>query len=182
MTSCLLGALILVQAAAAPASHAGGPAHVKVRAVPVRQEDIHSIDGVMSALYQVLSGPAGHAREWGRDATLYLGDCRFIWWETDDAGKAHMVNVDHQGAVDRLDAEMVEKGYFVREIHRVSQIWGNMAQIFSTYEARETPDGAVTGRGVNSLQLVNDGKRWWIMSLTFDEETPGHSIPREFLP
>ena len=93
-----------------------------------------------------------------------------------------MINVDHQGAVDLLDVEMVQKGYFVREIHRVSQLYRNMAQIFSTYEARETPEGPVTERGVNSLQLVNDGKRWWIMALAFDEESPKHPIPREFLP
>jgi hypothetical protein len=176
-----MGVFLLIQASQ-PASSPPRKPHVKVGAVSARPADVGSIDGLMTALYQVLSGPAGQAREWGRDGTLYLKDSRFIWWETDDAGKRRMVNVDHQGAVDLLNAEMVEKGYFVREIHRVAHVYGNMAEILSTYEARETPQGPVTERGVNSLQLVNDGKRWWIMALAFDEESPHQPIPRELLP
>jgi hypothetical protein len=181
MTWFLCAAMLLIQGIQ-PALAGGQVSHIKVGKASVRPEDVRSIDGLMIALYQVLSGPAGQPREWARDRTLYLKDCRFIWWEADRGGKTRMVNVDHQGAVDLLNGEMIQKGYFVREVHRVSQVYGNLAQIFSTYEAMETPQGPVTGRGVNSLQLVNDGERWWVMALAFDEESPSHPIPKEFLP
>lgn len=155
---------------ASTSSHAAGSTQVNVPKVSVRLEDVQSIDGLMRALYEVLSGPSGQARDWSRDRTLYLEDCRFIWWEAEASGKVHMVNVDHQSAVDLINAEMVEKGYFVREIDRSTHINGNLAQVFSTYEARYMSDGPVVERGINSLQLVNDGKRWWVMALAFDEE------------
>lgn len=145
------------------------PAHVNVPEVAVRQQDVESVDGLMAALYEVLSGPAGQPRDWSRDRTLYLEDCRFIWWEDGDNGERHMVNLDHQGAVDLFNEAMVDKGYFVRETDRRTHISGNLAQVFSTYEASYTADGPVLERGINSLQLVNDGSRWWIMAIAFDE-------------
>ena len=158
-------------------SDAAESKHVNVPNVTARQEDVQSIDGLMHALYEVLSGPSGQPRDWARDRTLYLDDCRFIWWEEEESGKVHMVNVDHQSAVDLFNADMIENGYFVTEVHRSTHIDGNLAQVFSTYEARYTSDGPVVDRGINSLQLVNDGTRWWVMALAFDEETTAQSDP-----
>lgn len=164
----LLSHTLIVSAGASSNTTESG--HVSVPEVSVRQQDVQSIDGLMIALYEVLSGPSGQPRDWSRDRTLYLEDCRFIWWEEDDNGERQMVNLDHQGAVDLFDEEMLEKGYFVREIDRRTHINGNLGQVFSTYEASYTSGGPVVERGINSLQLVNDGSRWWVMALAFDEE------------
>ncbi len=63
------------------------------------------------------------------------------------------------------------------------EAFGQMAQVFSTYEASSAPDGTGSlGRGINSIQLWSDGNRWWVMSMLWDDERPGNSIPREYLP
>ena len=80
------------------------------------------------------------------------------------------------------DAGVVKQGFFETEIHRVTRSFGNITHVFSTYEMRQKQDGPVIGRGVNSLQLYHDGARWWIASVTWDDEREGNPIPRELLP
>ena len=77
--------------------------------------------------------------------------------------------------------ETMRTGFFEREIHRITRRFGNIAHVFSTYESRLTPDGPITDRGINSLQLFWDGTRWWIASATWDEERPDNPIPPEHL-
>ncbi|PYP48725.1 MAG: hypothetical protein DMD45_17235 [Gemmatimonadetes bacterium] len=84
--------------------------------------------------------------------------------------------------VDASDSEMVHNGFFEREIHRVTQTYGNIAQVFSTYEEHRTADGPVEGRGINAVQLYWDGTRWWVASAIWFDEDPAHPIPPEFLP
>ena len=158
------------------------PDHVKVVAVTARAADTVTIDALIRAMYEVISGPKGAPRQWSRDRTLYWPGTRFMWTERDEAGAPRLIDVDHQGAVDLLNKEMVDEGYFSREIHRVTQVFGSVGHVFSTYESRHALDGPVVGRGINNLQLVYDGHRWWITALSFEEESPGLPIPPEFLP
>ncbi len=65
----------------------------------------------------------------------------------------------------------------------MGQKTGQMAQVFSTYEASSGADGSgPLGRGINSIQLWSDGRRWWVMSVLWDDERPGNAIPPEYLP
>jgi len=156
--------------------------HVKVESIPARAADVQSIDAIVRAMYEVISGPKGAPRQWARDRTLYLPGTRFMWTDREGPGPPRLIKVDHQGAVDLLNKEMVEEGDFSREIHRTTQVFGTVGHVFSTYESRHSLNGPVVGRGINDLQLVYDGHRWWISALSFDEEGPGRPIPREFLP
>jgi len=156
--------------------------HVKVETIPARVADVSSIDAIVRAMYEVISGPRGAPRQWARDRTLYLPGTRFMWTDREGPGPPRLINVDHQGAVDLLDKDMVAEGDFSREIHRTTQAFGNVGHVFSTYESRHSLNGPVVGRGINDLQLVYDGRRWWITALSFDEEGPGRPIPKEFLP
>jgi hypothetical protein len=156
--------------------------HVKVETILARVADVQSIDAIVRAMYEVISGPKGAPRQWARDRTLYLPGTRFMWTDREGPGPPRLINVDHQGAVDLLDKDMVEEGDFSREIHRTTQVFGNVGHVFSTYESRHSVNGPVVGRGINDLQLAYDGHRWWITALSFDEEAPGRAIPKEFLP
>ena len=74
-------------------------------------------------------------------------------------------------------------GFFEREIARRSDCFGNVCQIFSSYESRHTAsDAAPFQRGINSIQLVRDGKRWWIASVAWDIEKPESPIPAQYQP
>lgn len=156
--------------------------HVDVPTVAARPEDVGSIDGIMKAFYDVINGPAGQPRQWSRDRSLYIPDVRFVSIGEGKDGKIHASLMSHQQYVDGSNAAMVKNGFYETELHRVTRSFGKVTHIFSTYEMRGKPDGAVIGRGVNSLQLYNDGTRWWIASVAWDDERDGNPIPKEMLP
>lgn len=164
---------------AAPA--AAQQAHVPVPAQAADPKDVGTIDGLMRAFYEVISGPAGQPRQWARDRTLYVPGVRFFML-SEKNGKPVANVVDHQQYVDGSDRGMVARGFSEREIHRRVERFGNVAHIWSTYETRTTPDGPLLGRGINSLQLYWDGTRWWVTSVAWDDERPDNPIPKEFLP
>jgi len=155
--------------------------HVAVPPLAPRPEDVGSLDGIMRAFYDVVSGPAGQPRQWGRDRTLYLPDIRFVETGVDRNGQTVATVLTHQEFVDGADQSMVKNGFFEAEIHRVTRTFGNITHVFSTYEMRSKADGPVFGRGINSLQLFWDGKRYWIASVTWDDEREGNSIPSDLL-
>ncbi|MGH9495110.1 MAG: hypothetical protein ACRD3B_08945 [Candidatus Sulfotelmatobacter sp.] len=176
VTMCLACASSLFAQQPAP------PTHVEVPAIAARSLDVSTIDGVMKAFYEVISGPAGQPRQWSRDRTLYIPDIRFVAMSEDKDGNAHSHVVTHQQFVDMADPQMVKEGFHETEINRVTQSFGHIAHVFSTYETRAKSGGAVTGRGINSLELFYDGKRWWIASVCWDDERPDNPISPDYLP
>ena len=157
------------------------PKHVEVATIEPRAADVSTIDGMVDAWYAVISGPAGQPREWARDRTLYIKDLRFVDVGWDKEGKPRPRIVDHQQYVDASDS-MAERGFFEKEIHRVSQRFGPIAHVWSTYESRQSANGPIIARGINSIELFWDGKRWWIANGTWTDETKDNPIPKEYLP
>lgn len=162
-------------------SGTGLAAQVSVATLPARAADVGSIDSIIAAFYDVISGPAGQPRQWARDRSLYIAGVKFVSLDVRD-GRPVAAVMDHQQFVDRTDAAFVRDGFFEREIHRVTHRFGNLAHVFSTYEMRRTRDGPVFGRGVNSIELIWDGQRWWIAAAVWDDERPDNPIPSELLP
>jgi hypothetical protein len=169
--------LLLLAASALPAQQ-----HVDVPTVAAKPEDVGSLDGIIKAFYDVISGPAGQPRQWSRDRSLYIPEVRFVSVNVGRDGKVRTSTMTHQQFVDGSNGAMVKQGFFETELHRVTRSFGNVTHVFSTYEMRQRADGPVIGRGVNSIQLFNDGSRWWIASVAWDDEREGNPIPREFLP
>jgi hypothetical protein len=97
-------------------------------------------------------------------------------------GKPHALVADHQEYVDRVNESLVKEGFHEKEIHRTSRTFGNITHVFSTYETRQAPTGPVIARGVNSIELFHDGRRWWIAAAVWDSERPGNPIPKDLLP
>jgi len=154
---------------------------IEVPTVSVDPADVASIDSIVKAFYDTISGPAGQPRQWGRDKTLYVPGVQFISM-SERNGKVAMTVSNHQQYVDNTNESFVRNGFFEKEIHRVEKRFGNIVHVFSSYEFRAKADGPVQGRGVNSLQLVFDGTRWWIASGTWDDERPNNPIPADLLP
>jgi hypothetical protein len=156
--------------------------HVEVPAIAPHAEDVATIDGIMKAFYEVISGPAGQPRQWSRDRTLYIPDIRFVALSQDKSGHPVATIVSHQQFVDDSDAVLVQEGFYESEIHRVTQRFGNIAHVFSTYESRTKAGGPITTRGINSIELFYDGQRWWIASNIWDDERKDNPLPPAFLP
>jgi hypothetical protein len=157
---------------------ATAPARAQMTA-PADPADVSSIDGILNAFYEVVSGAPGVPRQWDRDATLYWPGTVFtILNESPDGPTFH--NVTPAEFARESDRFLVESGFSEREIHRETHGFGRIAQVWSTYEWR-TADGR-TGRGINGLQLLQDGGRWWITHATWENETEDRAIPADYLP
>jgi hypothetical protein len=155
--------------------------HLRVARIAPRAADVSTLDGIIAAFYEVISGPAGSPRQWSRDRTLYIPEIKFVAVE-DRKGKPTAHVVSHQEYVDESNDSMVRVGFFEREIHRVTQSFGNIAHVFSTYESRQATDGPLIARGINSIELYFDGARWWITAAQWQDESKQQPIPKEFLP
>ncbi len=156
------------------------PPAVEIPEVPARAEDVTTIDGIIAAWYEVISGPVGAPRDWGRDATLYLPGIAFTPVEAGPDDTYFTTTVAKNDWVREADPFLVESGFVEREIHRVTHRFGGIAHVWSTYEW-ETAHGR-SGRGINSIHLFYDGQRWWITHATWDSERPENPIPPEYLP
>ena len=157
--------------------------HVSIPKISPRAEDVSTIDGIVKAYYEVVSGPADQPRQWDRDATLYIPNVRFIIIRQEEAGKTTAQSMTHQEFVDSSDASLRGKAFYEHEVHRITHRAGNVAHLLSTSEHASSSTGPVEGRSVDSLELFWDGTRWWITNVSiWDVESSRHPLPAEFLP
>lgn len=177
----LVAAMHRPSAGAQDVAHAT-PHHTVVPTIEARPEDVRSIDNIIKTSYETISGPAGQPRQWGRDRTLYIPNVYYVQTGVDPkTGKVISHGMTYQEYADSAGPDLEKYGYFEREIGRTLSVFGHVASAMSAWEARTEANGRVIGRGVNSIQLVNDGKRWWITSINWDEETKDNPIPGDLL-
>jgi hypothetical protein len=154
--------------------------HVDRPVIEARTEDVSTIEGIVTASYETISGGVGVARQWGRDRTLFDPNSRSVAIRVDaKKGAIKTESMTEQDFADRSDASLVKDGFTERELKHVIKRFGNVATVLSSYEG--SASGKVIERGVNIFQLYFDGKRWWILSMVWDEERPGNPIPKELL-
>jgi len=158
--------------AAAPA-----PAQTLPAANP---KDVESIDAIMAALYGVISGPAGE-RDWDRFRSLFLPEARMGAVRKKPDGSFLASTFTAAGYVQRAGSYFKEHAFFESELSRKTEQFGQGAHVFSTYESRNAPGEKPFARGINSLQLFNDGKRWYVVSIFWDEERPDNQLPPKYL-
>ena len=153
---------------------------VEIPIVEADPKDVATIEGIVKAFYETISGGKNVPRQWSRDRTLYTSDVRFVAMSEQD-GKIRASVMNHTQYVNGSNEFFVKEGFTERELNRVVRRFGNLAHVFSVYEF-STEDGKMKGRGINSIELFWDGTRWWISAVTWDEERANNPIPKEFLP
>lgn len=153
---------------------------VEIQPIEADPKDVSTIDGIIKAFYETISGAKGVPRQWSRDKTLYIPDVRFVAM-SEQGGKIRANLMNHAQYVNGTNEFLVAEGFVEKEINRVVRKFGNIAHVFSVYEF-STEDGKAKQRGINSIELFWDGKRWWISAASWDEERAGNPIPKEFLP
>jgi len=156
---------------------------IKPQAAAANPADVASIDSIIKAVYEVISGEAGKKRDWDRFRTLFHKDARMI-----PAGKNLTTGIVGARAFTPEEyitssAPFMEKeGFFEQEIAHTADVYGNIAQVFSTYETlKKADDKKPWMRGINSFQLLNDGMRWWVLTIYWQAETPENLIPAKYL-
>jgi hypothetical protein len=147
-----------------------------------RSEDVSSEDAIVRALYDVISGPAGQKRDWDRMRSLFAPGARMMPTGRDSTGAGRMVAWTPDDYIQRSGDFLEKNGFFEQEIGRTEDRYGNIAQVFSTYESRHTAaDAKPFMRGINSIQLWFDGKRWWIVNIFWEGESPKVPIPAKYI-
>ena len=159
-------------------------AHAQTAPAP-RPADVASADAIVRALYDVISGPAGQKRDWDRFRSLFLPGARLIPARArrDSAGRVHPLVLTPEDYISGSGKMLEERGFFERELSHVSETFGRVTHRFSTYDSKaKAEDPAPFARGINSIQLLDDGTRWWVVTVYWDQEGPNNPIPAKYLP
>lgn len=145
--------------------------------------DVGSIDAIMKAVYDVISGDANQKRDWDRFRSLFHKDAKLIpTGKNPQTGVTMARFMTPEDYVQRAGPSLEKDGFHEREMARKVEQYGNIAHVFSTYHAfRKKDDKDPFMRGINSFQLLNDGKRWWVISIYWQAETPDNPIPAKYL-
>jgi len=152
---------------------------------PANPRDVESIDAIIAATYEVISGPAGKKRDWDRERSLFFPGARLIPTATvpgkTDVDLAPLV-LDVEGYIARVEPLFAKEGFYETEVARKTEQFGSIAHVWSTYESRHDPSEPTPFmRGINSIQLFNDGKRWWILSIYWQHESKQYPLPEKYL-
>jgi hypothetical protein len=187
MTRPLVCAALLALAAASASAqpNLNRPPSIDTAPRPAaRPQDVATPDAIIKAVYDVISGPAGQTRDWNRMRSLFVPNARLMPAVTRPGGTGTgvlVLSVDDYIAMSGPSLE--RNGFFEVEIKRVSETYGNIMHLFSTYESRrQATDEKPFARGINSFQLLKDGERWWIVSIYWQSENAQFPIPAKYLP
>jgi hypothetical protein len=159
------------------------PLVVETPAIPAANPtDVASLDSIIAAVYDVISGPAGKKRDWDRMRSLFIPGARLIPTGPRPGGVygSRVLTLDEY--IERSSGFFEKEGFYEREAARVTEQFGQIAHAFSTYESRHAPDEAKPfQRGINSIQLMNDGKRWWVVTIFWQGEDEKSPLPERYL-
>jgi hypothetical protein len=186
MTLSLIAALGLAAAQPATAQPQQPPAPQTQRpspwtiatqgTIPANPADVQSIDAIMAAVYDVISGPAGQPRNWDRMRSLFTANARMM-----PKGRAGLRSGSVEDYISSSGGMLESRGFTEREIGRVVEQYGDVAHVFSAYEGRFSAGDPSPVRGINSFQLVRHDNRWWVVSIMWQAETPDNPIPARYL-
>ena len=142
--------------------------------------DAKSIDNIIAAIYDVISGDEGTARDWERFHNLFTKDAKLI-----PTGKSEDGSTTYRYWTPKAYQEMFvanRSAFFERELFRKTEAYGNIVHVFSTYETLDALDGEVTNRGINSFQILKAKDRYYIMNIFWSAENDGFPLPANYLP
>ncbi len=174
---------VVALAMMAPDTGVGQAAPAAPPPPPAKAGDVESVDAIIKALYDVISGPAGQARDWDRFRSLFAPGARMVPTGRDQQGKGRIAaNWSPDEYATSVGRRLEESGFFEREIGRVEERFGNVVHAFSSYDSKRTlQDEKPFSRGINSIQMMTDGTRYYIVSIFWDSETATNPIPAKYL-
>ena len=142
------------------------------------------MDAIVAEVYAVISGPKGEKRDWDRFRSLFLPGAQLVHTGPNKEGGYDATSVSPGQYATRADSYFEKEGFFERESFRHMDRYGNIVQLFSTYESRHNAkDVNPFAKGINSFQLFFDGTRWWVVSIYWQQESPDMPVPSNtFLP
>ena len=150
--------------------------------IPADPKDVSSPEAIVAAIYDVISGPAGQKRNWDRMRTLFAPDARMIPTGKRPTGESTRRVLTVEEYITGSGPRLEKDGFFEMEIGKKTEQYGNIVHVFSTYESKRTlKDEKPFMRGINSIQLWYDGKRWWVITILWQSESEDTPIPAKYI-
>jgi hypothetical protein len=140
--------------------------------------DREQISAAVDEMYAMISGPKG-PRDWSRQANCFHPAARQMRTSLDEIGRPVMKMMSLEQYARDTSPYFAENDFFEIEIGRRIDLFGNMAHVWSAYEARRSlDDDEPERRGINSIQLFRDPELGWrIVSMIWDNERDGVEVP-----
>jgi len=150
---------------------------------PEYSKEVSTLDNTIKTLYAVISGDKGEARNWALFKHLFHPNAKLIPTGKNKDNETIARYMAPDDYIKTSGKWLLENGFHEVEINRIVNTFGNITQVFSTYESyRSKADTQPFMRGINSIQLLNDGKRWWVINIFWMQESETHPIPKDYLP
>lgn len=144
--------------------------------------DVASADAIIAALYDVISGEAGAARDWDRFQSLFVPGATLGGVGRGPDGRPRLRPVSPADYIARNSSHFAAQPFYEREIGRRVDGFGPVVNVLSAFQIANAPGAAeALQRGVNAIQLMNDGQRWWVVSVIWTGETAETPIPADLL-
>jgi len=142
-----------------------------------------TVDGIIEKLYASISGEKGEPRDWKAFDQLFIPEARLIpTGKNEDGGKSYQSFTPAQYK-ENANQYLVENGFYEEEIYRITETYGPVTHLFSTYiSKRSKSDAEPFNRGINSIQLFHDGERYWVVTIFWGHEPDNTPLPVEYLP
>jgi hypothetical protein len=173
--------VLVLTVAIASRADAQVPTPSTATVTPAEPKDVASADAIIAALYDANSVLVDQKRDADRFRSLFVPGARLIPTARGPEGKAGLRTLTVEDYVKMGSQGPPRGGFSEREIARSSETFGNIMQVFSTYESHRNANDRMPTRGINSIQLFNDGTRWWVVTVLWENERPDNPIPAAYL-
>jgi hypothetical protein len=158
------------------------PEQKPAEAPAAKPADVKSIDSIVAALYDVISGPAGQKRDWNRFRSLFWPGARLMPLAKPPDKPNYVVRMlTVEEFISRTEPFFAKEGFFESALVNHVDQWAQIAQVFSSYESRHEKGEKPFARGINSIQIFNDGQRWWVLNVFWEGESEQNPLPDHML-
>lgn len=143
---------------------------------------VNTLDGIIKAYYDVVTVKIGQRPSYQRDSCLHVPNALVGGTNLNSDGRPGLHPMTLRRYHELADAELAKGGFYERELARKVEKFGAIYHVWSTYETRHQAGGPVIERGINTIELFFDGRRFWILSWFYDTERKGNPLPPAYLP
>ena len=144
------------------------------------KKDVSSIDSIVNTLYEVISGEKGEERDWDRERNLFHPEARLIVIKKENNHLETKIMTSDE-FIQYAKPFIDRTGFYEYEIARKVEEFGHVVHVWSTFESKYSKeDEKPYTRGINSIQLLNDQKRWWVMNIYWNKETDEFPLPEKY--
>lgn len=127
------------------------------------------IKNLLDCFYEIISGYRNQPRNWTQFITLISQDARFIIIRN----SGNNLNIEYYTVdqyIDRLKIFLSKNDFYeYGECYKI-EIYNNLASAFTRYKAkRNKNDSVLIKQGINLVHFINDGHRWFISSMQWED-------------